>query len=297
MSYTTTEIPAAGFVEQIKVAAVYIECEGKYLFMRKVTPETVAGKWGVPGGKADIDEPLDKAALRELKEETGIEVCSNAIKYVKPLFIKTDYASFGFYIFAMSLKEMPEITLSNEHDKYIWATEHEVLELDMMSGGVEPFLLAQKHFASQRRPRATVSSYLILRNGEKVCLGKRQNTGYMDGYYGLISGHVEVGECASDGMIREAEEEAGIEIDPADLECVHIMHRMTPQRMNIDVFFECQKFNGEIENREPKKCAGWEFFDVNDLPDKTMDYVKQAIQLSSKGQAYSEVGFTKVNTN
>jgi 8-oxo-dGTP diphosphatase len=145
--------------------------------------------------------------------------------------------------------------------------------------------------SSKKRLGGThVSAYLILKRQNQICLLLRQNTGYMDGCYGLISGHVEDGESATDGMIREAREEAGIELNPAQLKVVHVMHR-NEGRLGIDVFFECFSWSGSVENREPHKCAEIGFFPQADLPKNTMDYVAVAIQASARGEIYSERGW------
>ena len=55
--------------------------------------------------------------------------------------------------------------------------------------------------------RATV--YLILIQKKNILLLRRFNTGWEDGNYSLISGHLDGKESVIQAMIREAEEEAG----------------------------------------------------------------------------------------
>lgn len=143
----------------------------------------------------------------------------------------------------------------------------------------------------KRIGRTIVAAYLILRRGDQVCLLLRKNTGYCDGLYGLISGHVEDGESATAAMIREAEEEAGLKLAPSQLKVVHILHRKTPERLAMDVFFECSSWKGPVQNREPKKCEKLEFFPLTALPSTTIDYVSDVIKCVTNGQFYSEMGW------
>ena len=139
----------------------------------------------------------------------------------------------------------------------------------------------------QKRSGTCLNVYLILIKKNAALLSLRQNTGYYDGSYGLISGHVEDGESAISAMIREAKEEAGMQI--SQLTPIHIMHRKT-DRFNIDIFFT-GSFSGPIINLEPYKCRALEFFDLNNLPSNIIPYIEKALQATLHKKIYSEEGW------
>ena len=74
---------------------------------------------------------------------------------------------------------------------------------------------------------APVAVHLLLVEGGRILLLRRFNTGYEDGNYSLLAGHIGGGEELKAAMIREAREEAGIEISASDLSVVGVMHVMT----------------------------------------------------------------------
>jgi 8-oxo-dGTP diphosphatase len=143
----------------------------------------------------------------------------------------------------------------------------------------------------QGRSTLIPTVYLLLRRDNEVLILRRANTGYMDGSYCLVAGHIEAGEPAKDAMAREAEEEAGVIINPDDLRHVHTGHRYNRDR--IDLFFEADKWQGEIVNAEPDKCDDLSWFPLDQLPDTTIPYVRFVLDAISKGATYTEY-FEKV---
>jgi ADP-ribose pyrophosphatase YjhB (NUDIX family) len=134
------------------------------------------------------------------------------------------------------------------------------------------------------------TSHLFLVKGDKILLLRRYNTGYEDGNYSVIAGHLDGNETFREAMIREAKEEADIDIKPEYLEVVHVMHRKSEDE-RIDFFFVAKKWEGEPKNMEPQRCDDLRWFELNNLPKNIIPYVKQAIRCFLDGVFYSEHGW------
>lgn len=142
---------------------------------------------------------------------------------------------------------------------------------------------------SNNRFRIKFAVYIIPRDGDKVLLSLRQGTGWKDGWFSLVAGHVDGGEAAELAMVREAKEEIGIDVRLEDLRHVYTMHRLgeNPEDEYIDVFFECDNWSGEVENLEPEKCGELRWVEVDSLPENILDYVKVVLERYPIGITYS----------
>ena len=95
-------------------------------------------------------------------------------------------------------------------------------------------------------------------NGREVLLHLRQNTGYMDGCWDFAgSGHVDENETARQAVARECLEELGITVNPADMEFVHLCHRVAggDGRTYYDLCFVIRKYDGTPTIMEPEQSV------------------------------------------
>lgn len=119
--------------------------------------------------------------------------------------------------------------------------------------------------------------YLLPIKGEKVLLSRRFNTGWMDGKYSLIAGHIDGNETVFEAMIREAWEEAGIKIKEEDLIPATVIHRKSDVEY-IDFFFIVKKWQGNPTIKEPEKCDDLSWYSLNNLPDNLLPFINEAIK-------------------
>ena len=125
-------------------------------------------------------------------------------------------------------------------------------------------------------------------NGAEVLLHLRQGTGYMDGHWATIAGHVEAGESVLAAAVREASEEVGVEIAEADLVPLTVMQRTQnnddPIEERVDFIFACRLWIGEPRRAELDKSAALGWFPLSDLPSPVVPYELLVLERLASGQ-------------
>lgn len=135
-----------------------------------------------------------------------------------------------------------------------------------------------------------VSVYLLLMRDGEVLLQKRKGTGFRDGQWGLIAGHHDGDQSLQQAIIREAKEEANINLREKDLKFVHALHKRENDE-RLEIFFRAEKWTGIPIIAEPEKADEINWFPTNLLPERTIDYIREVIKYVDQGEFYSEYGF------
>lgn len=137
------------------------------------------------------------------------------------------------------------------------------------------------------RTLLVAAAYVVLRRDDEVLLLRRAGTGYRDGWWATLAGHVDPGESVHEAACREADEEAGIRIEAADLVPLTAIHRFQPGgpavEQRVDVFFEVRRWAGEPTLREPDKAAAMAWFDLHALPQDVVPHERLVLQALADG--------------
>lgn len=144
------------------------------------------------------------------------------------------------------------------------------------------------------RYKIIATVHLFLKNSEgEVLLQQRKNTGYHDGKFSLIGGHLEAGETLKEALIREAFEEIGIKLLKEDLSLIYTSHRKkenSNDQDRMDFFFTTKKFDGNIEIKEIDKADKLKWFQFTKLPLELSYYIKDFLE-NYEQTNYAELGW------
>ncbi|MDD3475079.1 MAG: NUDIX domain-containing protein [Candidatus Dojkabacteria bacterium] len=115
------------------IASLILNPEKKFLLIQRAPKDdSLPGFWELPSGGIDEGEDMETSVIREVKEESGIDISNENLKLVDSesySFTKEngDIKNVTETTYLVSLDNTPEVILSDEHVNYQWVS---LLELE-----------------------------------------------------------------------------------------------------------------------------------------------------------------------
>jgi 8-oxo-dGTP pyrophosphatase MutT (NUDIX family) len=312
-------LPPAAEPETANASALIYNDRGEYLLhLRDYFPGQIwePGMWSLlGGGREPQDATLEHTVRRELDEEAGLhltdltpfgteEAKSDAGATV-PIAIYAGrwngdprdlHLTEGVMLAWFAPTDLHRLRISPTTSDLVrrHAASHPVgASCTAPQGGT-----ASEEELSSASPHGTVLNIIgvhlyLERPDGTVLLGLRHpDSAFAPSTWHALAGHCEQ-ESAITCLIREAQEEAGLQIQAQDVELVHVVHHIdrAGDQPRMGLFFRARTWTGEPDLREPDKCTQWKFWDPTALPDNLVPYTRVAIEGIRAGRPYSETGW------
>lgn len=146
------------------------------------------------------------------------------------------------------------------------------------------------------------AAYLLLLRGHgptcEVLLQLRgPGTSYLAGHWAsAAAGHVEPAESVFAAAAREAAEELGVTVGPADMTALCAMQRTLPGatdpvEQRVDFFLTTRTWSGAPRIREPEKCSELRWVSPSNLPEPMVPHEAHLLGLLASGAVPAVVTF------
>lgn len=123
----------ADFNPKMRVSGCFVEVDGHILLVHRQPWKPDGDTWSVSAGKHEADETPLEALIREVKEETGIDISPFEIESIPLVFVRLAAFDIEYFVFHVQLPTRPEIVLEPDaHQAYQWTTPEEALKLRLI---------------------------------------------------------------------------------------------------------------------------------------------------------------------
>ncbi len=105
---------------EVGCGAAIRDGEGRLLLIQRLK-EPEAGCWGLPGGKVDLGEAVEKAVAREIEEELGIRVAIERLACVTEMIDAGDGRHWVSPVYEARIRSgEPELREPEKHGGWGW---------------------------------------------------------------------------------------------------------------------------------------------------------------------------------
>ena len=112
--------------------AVLIDPKDRILILKRpgdLKPESYPNKWCIPGGKAIMGESPLNNVMREVYEETGIELKPETTNYL----LNKQKGDKNYFFFVAKVDQEPKMMhVLDEHEEFKWIRADEIEKYDMI---------------------------------------------------------------------------------------------------------------------------------------------------------------------
>lgn len=112
--------------------AIVLDAAGSFLLLQRAdTHPALAGYYDLPGGGVEEGEEPGAAVIREIREETGIQLSIDRIKMLYTTTQLLHDRSYPTLLYVGYVTEVaPEVVISWEHKSYEWAPLDRLSEVE-----------------------------------------------------------------------------------------------------------------------------------------------------------------------
>ena len=120
-------------------------------------------------------------------------------------------------------------------------------------------------------PKVGIGVMILNEKGE-VLLGLRKGS-HGEGEWAFPGGHLEFGETVFETAKREVKEETDLDVEPVEIVSVadEMRYIKTDDKHYLNIGVKVIYQGGEPKIMEPDKCTKWEWFDLNNLPERMLE--------------------------
>jgi len=256
------------------------------------------GLWGIPGGGQELGESIAETVVRETREEVGLDVEPKRIigvytsprlaatypngDHVQPYVVGFECAVMGgklqlqedkvLAIDWFDFSTLPPLTpitsqVLNDVRQNRGEAFYDLSDDSAIKNGAVNYVTYLRQHVGHAKVILPGAAGMVRDANGRVLLQRRRD----NGLWGFPGGLLDLGESATETLVREFREEVGLDVVPKRLVGVYTSPKFDRAYPNGDVsqlfasFYECEVVGGKLQRQESEVLElGW--FDLDHLP-------------------------------